>query len=102
MKHPIPDRVIRPEMLPDHETNYPNKWMEDRHLRSLHKRVGSLNLTERKPRRDLSVDIGGGRSHQLNIKTQHEKYMSIIYEYVQPEHAWKVLKWLDTISEQNK
>jgi hypothetical protein len=28
--------------------------------------------------------------------------MQIIYDYVQPEHAWKVLKWLNTISEENK
>lgn len=28
--------------------------------------------------------------------------MAIMYEYVQPEHAWKVLKWLNTISEDNK
>ena len=102
MHHPIPDRVIKPELLPDHETKYPNKWMEEKYLRGLHKRVDSLNLTERRKRRDLSVDLGGGRSHQLNVKPQHEKYMAIIYEYVQPEHAYKVLKWLDTISEQNK
>lgn len=75
--------------------------MEDRNLRSLHKRVGSLNFSEKK-KRDLSVDIGGGKSHQLNVKKANEKYMAIIYDYVQKEHAWKVLKWLDTISEDNK
>lgn len=75
--------------------------MEDRHLRTLHKRVGSLNLTEKK-KRDLSVDIGGGKFHQLNVTPQNEKYMAIVYDYVQPEHAWKVLKWLNTISDENK
>lgn len=73
-KFPIPDRVIKPELLPDHEKFYPNRWMEDRHLRSLHKRVGSFNMTDRK-KRELSVDIGGGKSHQLNVKAQNEKYM---------------------------
>lgn len=28
--------------------------------------------------------------------------MAIIYDYVLPEHAWKVLKWLNTINEENK
>lgn len=77
--------------------------MEDRHLRTLHKRVNSLALSEHKKReRDLSVDLGQGRTHQLNVRPQNEKYMAIIYNYVKPEHAWKVLKWLDTISEENK
>ena len=99
---PIPDRVIKPEQLPDHEKFYPNKWMEERNLRSLHKRVGSLNLTERKKSRQLSVDIGGGKSHQLNVADANHKYMAIIYDYVQPQHVWKVLKWLNTISDENK
>ena len=77
--------------------------MEDRNLRSLHNRVGTLNLSERKTlKRELSVDIGGGRSHQLNVVSKNERYVAILYEYVQPEHAWKVLKWLNTISEDNK
>ena len=38
----IPDRTIRPETLPDYEKTYPNRWMEDRNLRKLHTRVGSL------------------------------------------------------------
>ena len=102
-KHIIPDRVIKPENLPDYEKTYPNRWMEDRNLRSLHNRVGSLNLSERKAlKRDLSVDIGGGKSHQLNVVARNEKYMAILYEFVKPEHAWKVLKWLNTISEDNK
>ena len=75
--------------------------MEDRNLRGLHKRVGSLNLTERKERK-LSVDIGGGKSHLLNVASGNQKYMAIIYEYVSPEHVWKVLKWLNTISDENK
>ena len=101
-KYPIPDRVIRPEALPDHEKFYPNKWMEDRNLRGLHKRVGSLNLTDRKESRKLSVDVGGGKSHLLNVPSGNQKYMAIIYEYVTPEHVWKVLKWLNTISDENK
>lgn len=101
MQHPIPDRVIKPEALPDHEKFYPNRWMEERNLRGLHKRVGSLNLSERKPR-ELSVDIGGGKSHQLNVASGNQKYMAIVYEYVLPEHAWKVLKWLNSISDENK
>lgn len=102
-KHPVPDRVIQPENLPDHEKFYPNRWMEDRNLRSLHKKVSSLNLTDVK-RRDMSMDHSGksGQSHLLNVAPQNEKYMAIIYDYVQPEHAWKVLKWLNTISEENK
>lgn len=100
---PIPDRVIRPETLPDHEKFYPNKWMEEKYLRNLHKRVGSLNLTERKRKeRQLSVDLGGGKSHLLNVADANHKYMAIIYDYVQPQHAWKVLKWLNTISDENK
>jgi hypothetical protein len=65
-KHPVPDRVIQPENLPDHEKFYPNRWMEDRNLRTLHKKVGSLNFTERKTR-EMSVDVGGGKSHLLNV-----------------------------------
>lgn len=63
--HPIPDRVIKPECLPDYEKTYPNRWMEDRNLRNLHNRVGSLNLSEQRPRqrRELSVEVGGGKSH---------------------------------------
>lgn len=103
MKHIIPDRAIKPETLPDYEKTYPNRWMEDRHLRNLHNRVSSLNFTERKTlRRELSVDIGNGKKHQLNMDSRNDKYMQILYEYVLPEHAWKVLKWLNTISEDNK
>lgn len=64
MKHIIPDRVIKPENLPNYEKTYPNRWMEDRHLRKLHTRVGSLNLSDGKRlKRELSVDIGGGKKH---------------------------------------
>jgi len=98
--------VIRPENLPDYEKTYPNRWMEDRNLRNLHTRVNSVSLTDRKLRsrdkRELSVDLGGGKSHQLNLATKNEKYMAIIYEFVKPEYAWKVLKWLNTITEDNK
>ena len=77
--------------------------MEDRNLRSLHNRVGSLNLSYRKPKqKELSVDVGNGTKHQLNLVPQHEKYMAIIYDYVLPEHAWKILKWLNSITDDNK
>ena len=36
------------------------------------------------------------------MDSRNDKYMQILYEYVLPEHAWKVLKWLNTISEDNK
>lgn len=101
MHYPIADRTIHPDKLPDHERFYPNRWMEEKNLLNLHKRVGSLNLTERK-KRNLSVDIGDGKSHLLNVADKNQKYMAIIYDYIQPQHAWKVLKWLNTISEENK
>jgi len=28
--------------------------------------------------------------------------LAIIYALVKPEHVWKLFKWVDTISEQNK
>ena len=48
------------------------------------------------------MDAGFGHSHQLNVVPQHEKYMAIVYDFVLPEHAWKVLKWLNTITDENK
>lgn len=78
--HLIPDRVIKPETLPDYEKTYPNRWMEDRHLRKLHTRVNSVSFTDRKHRKkELSVDIGAGKSHQLNLVPKNERYMAIIY-----------------------
>lgn len=71
--HPIPDRIIRPENVPDSEKTYPNRWMEDRNLRSLHKRVGSTqaptNVESR--RREQSAAVRGspafGASGLLNV-----------------------------------
>ncbi len=80
--------------------------MEDRNLRSLHKRVGSQqphSLTETKKRERSAAAAGGGSfgaGGLLNVS--NEKYLAIIYQYVLPEHAWKILKWLNTISEDNK
>jgi hypothetical protein len=36
------------------------------------------------------------------VNIQNQKYLPIIYEYVQAEHVWKLLKWVDKLSEENK
>ena len=73
--YPMPHRIIRPEELPDSEKTYPNRWMEDRNLRSLHTRVGSTKapaVTVRS-RRDSSANVGmgpqafGGSAGLLNV-----------------------------------
>jgi len=58
--YPMPNRIIRPEELPDSEKTYPNRWMEDRNLRSLHTRVGSTQApaTTVRARRESSAHVG--------------------------------------------
>jgi hypothetical protein len=73
--HPYPNRIIRPEELPDSEKTYPNRWMEDRNLRSLHTRVGSTQAptVASRARRENSAHVSrgpqpfGGNSGLLNV-----------------------------------
>lgn len=39
-------------------------------------------------------------SDQLNVANQ--KYLAIVYDVVRKEHVWKLLKWVDNLSEQHK
>lgn len=36
----------------------------------------------------------------LNVNNQ--KYLAILYDFVQKEHVWKALRWINTVSEENK
>lgn len=41
-----------------------------------------------------------GNSPILNVSNQ--RYLNILNSLVQKEHIWKLLKWVDRISEENK
>ena len=60
-----PTRTI-PEFPKPADANYPNRWMEDRNLRSLHSKVNPLSFSTGKKRRDLSMD-NQNRPDFLNV-----------------------------------
>ena len=70
----------------------------------MHKRVGSTQApavaASARERSAGPRQSAFGNSGLLNVA--NEKYLAIIYQYVRPEHAWKILKWLNTISDDNK
>lgn len=69
--------------------------MEDRNLRSLHSRLNTQSLFNTKIN-----NIERPENDKVNVVNQ--KYLAILYDLVRPEHVWKLLKWVNNISEQNK
>ena len=101
-----PSRVINLDP-PVNERSYPNRWSEDKNLRTLHNRVNSLSLMQgrglggrSRAKQSSLINSGNETLNQLNCTNQ--KYLAILYEYIQQEHCWKLLKWLNTISEEHK
>mmetsp|Transcript_13151 Transcript_13151/g.22261 ORF Transcript_13151/g.22261 Transcript_13151/m.22261 type:complete len:182 (-) Transcript_13151:640-1185(-) len=83
--------------------------MEERNLRSLHNKVNSLsNFKDRHQSHNrlgqarLMRGDEGGENGNLQLNIQNQKYLSIVYELVKQEHVWKLLKWINSLSEQNK
>lgn len=68
-----PTRVI-PENPKFEDKYYPNRWMEERNLRTIHKRVNSVNSS------DFRGNLLGNNvseNNQLNVKNQ--KYLAVSY-----------------------
>jgi hypothetical protein len=66
--------------------------MEDRNLRSLHTRLNTHTLFENKIRNDE-------RPENDKVNVMNQKYLAILYDLVRPEHVWKLLKWVNNVSE---
>ena len=50
-----PIERARPSMpIPEHERTYPNRWMEERTLRSLHKKNNSLAVNQ--PKNPVNIE----------------------------------------------
>lgn len=100
-----PSRVINLDP-PVGDRHYPNRWSEERNLKTLHTRVNSISLMSgrglggRSRAKQSLMSSGNETLNQLNVANQ--KYLGILYEYVQPDHVWKLLKWLNSITEEHK
>ena len=97
-----PTRVVKADPQPN-EKNYPNRWSEEKNLRTLHSRIDNDALMQHK---GLSRSVGRaqvfGDETLSTLNVSNQKYLAILYELVQKEHVWKALRWVNTISEENK
>jgi len=64
-------------------TPYPNKWMEERNLRSLHNATARANSS-------------------VIPHISNKAYLEICKTLIKPEQIWKLLKWIDGIDEHKK
>ena len=89
---------------PLHERTYPNRWAEDRNLRSLHRAPTYCNQLQSifdQPQSELKIN---------NLKYLEVSYHSgrhtistqIIKLFIKPECVWKLLKWVNTLPEEHK
>ena len=68
--------------------------MEERNLRSLHKKTKSIQVIDNMA---MTYD-----SSFTNNDISNQKYMTILKDFVQTEHVWKLLKWVGQLSEDQK
>lgn len=97
-----PSRVVKTDPL-NNEKCYPNRWSEEKNLRTLHHRVTGQDFMNGK---GMSRSVGRGNHFgdetlsTLNVNNQ--KYLAILYDFVERDQVWKALRWVNNISEENK